>query len=264
MDAPRNERERLVVRGQAWKSQTVFSFAKVRAAKVGLHLRASVLANVVAYAMDPSRFQERPLARNTVAKFTLIWEEILDGETTIFEQVEYALEAYLEGDDSLFKALNPERTEWVLIEVGKQVLDRFGASYPEFRARKFHNPLYLTPAGMIQAFPETDDDSFIDYEMASLAVERYQSMLPEGSTYRVTSLKRGQQIHTRAYRRWAHEVKNVEEYKEPRRDLRESYNIYADGGADALKRLYSPGYVFMLLRKFNQEGWSPKATPSTI
>ena len=255
VNTPSTEHDRLLVRGKAWKSHAFFSFAKARTAKAGIAVSTSVLANVVAYAMDPLLIQERLLARNTVSKYRKIWEEICEGGESLFQQVDRALEAYLAGDDSLLKAVTPERKEWVLVEVGKQIQDRFGASHPEFRARKFHNPMYLTPAGFIQAFPETDEDSFIDYEMASLAVERYRQMLPEGSTVRVTSLKRGRQIHASAFRRWVQEVKGVDGYKEPRRDLRESYNIYADGGTEALKRLYSPGYVFMLMRKFKQKGW---------
>jgi hypothetical protein len=248
--------DQLLMRANAWRHEAYLAAAHARAKQSAANVSLSVLANVVTYALNPERFGLGP-ARNTATKYKRIWEEMLSDSDPLHKLVADAFDGYLAGDDSLYKSLMPNRDTWTLLEIGRLTEHvRFGqAKPPEWRARKFHAPLYLTASGILEAFPESDDDCFLDYEMAQLAVQRYEKAIPDGMSWRINITKRGRQIHPHAYRRWVKEVKNVDGYKEPRRSLSDSYSMYLDGGYAALRERYSPGYVFMLLRKFKQEGW---------
>lgn len=169
------------------------------------------------------------------------------------QQVQRALDLYVQGDDS---ELRPYIKGRVSVEFGTRVAT-YGGGAPGWRSRKFSDPLYLTPAGFLQAYPEVDEDLFIDMEQASAALEFYKAHPPklklDNASYRISSPVMLGKIGGAGYKRWLKEVKN-QDYTEPRRSLAETHAIYAESGRAGLKEIYSPTYVYALLRRFKAEG----------
>ena len=87
--------------------------------------------------------------------------------------LDQALDLYVQGDDS---ELRPFIKGRVSVEFGSRTDNsRYGGA-PGWRSRKFSDPLYLTPAGFLQAYPEADEDLFLDMEQARAALEFYKSV----------------------------------------------------------------------------------------
>lgn len=175
------------------------------------------------------------------------------------QQIDSAVALYLEGDDSELRPYIKQRT---CVEFGT-ITGRGSYGPPGWRSRKFSDPLYLTPAGFLRAYPEKDEDLFIDSTQAQLALDFYRSP-PNGidrekldySIFEPAVLGRGR-IGGKAYQRWLKEVKG-QNYTEPRRSLAESHELYQASGREGLEKLYSRAYVFALVRKFNAEGLEVK------
>lgn len=164
-----------------------------------------------------------------------------------------ALDLYVEGDDSELRPLIKGR---VSVEFGTRV-DTYGVGVPSWRSRKFSDPLFLTPAGFLFAYPEADEDLFLDMEQAHAALAFYKAIpnkpVLDKLSYRVSSQVVLGKIGGAGYKRWVNEVKN-KAYVEPRRSLAETHAIYTEHGRAGLKGIYSPAYVYALLRKFKAEG----------
>lgn len=189
------------------------------------------------------------------AKVAGIFQQLIPAEQMVI--LDQALDFYVRGDDSVLREYIKGR---VFVEFGTR-LERtsYGGGAPSWRSRKFSDPLYLTPAGFLHAYPEEDQDLFLDLEQASLALEFYKTqpnqLKLENASYRICSPAILGRIGGAGYKRWCTEVKNIE-YTEPRRSLAESHAIYLERGRTGLKEDYSPAYVYALLRKFKAEGLS--------
>jgi len=182
----------------------------------------------------------------------------------IFEQrqAEYdeAKKLYLAGDDSKLRALTLGAERYVAECVSVESAP-WGRK-PEGRRRKFSNPLFVTPQGLLHAFPEEDADLFIDHDAAWAAIEKWGA--PKAS-WSVSQTKLARQLKRRDYLRWLAEVKSLPagvEYKEPRRSLEECYAIYADSGMAGLRKLYTPSHCFHLVAKFKDQGWLTSSHPA--
>ena len=109
------------------------------------------------------------------------------------------------------------------------------------------------------AFPECDEDLFLDSEQAQLALKFYMGTthpkINDKTGYRIISHAVPGQVGGGAYRRWLAEVKN-QHYQEPRRSLQESHALYLQWGRAGLKSEYAKAYVYALLRKFKAAGLS--------
>lgn len=130
------------------------------------------------------------------------------------------------------------------------------------RRRKFSNPLFATPAGLLHAFPESIEHLFRDHEEAWAAIKKYGTEYCNWSVYSTTLEK---ELKSKRYLRWQSEVKSRPEgteYKEPRRSLEESYAIYAKSGMEGLRAVYTRAHCFHLLTKFEEKGWDVKRTGS--
>ena len=199
-------------------------------------------------------------AQGELAQLPKKWEGQIQ---TLFEQLvtpaemqllDSSIAQYIAGDDGDLRSYVRER---VVVEIGISTnSSAYGRS--EWRSRKFSDPLYLTPSGFLHAYPEADEDLFMDLDQAEQAIKFYRNTaegqrLPQNASYRMQTPAVVGQIGGPAYRRWVAEVKG-KVYTEPRRSLAETFEIYSAGGRDALKDLYSPSYVFVLLRKYAKNG----------
>lgn len=184
-------------------------------------------------------------------KVESIFNELMPA--SLLQSLESALQQYVQGDDA---ELRPYIKGRVTIEFGTRI-DSYNRGSPGWRSRKFSDPLYLTPAGFLQAYPEVDEDLFLDMEQAQIALDFYRgvpnSLGLEKASYQISSPAVLGKIGGAGYKRWVKEVKN-QEYTEPRRTLQESFGIYEQSGQAGLKEMYSPAYVYALLRKFKAAG----------
>lgn len=165
-----------------------------------------------------------------------------------------AKQRYLEGDDTALRTLTLG-TERYVAECVSVEADPWGRK-PEGRRRKFSNPLFVTPRGLLHAFPEEDADLFIDQDAAWAAIAKWGS--PKASRWAVSQTKLARQLKRKDYLRWLAEVKSLPEgveYKEPRRSLEECYAIYANAGMAGLRKLYTRSHCFHLIGKFKDQGW---------
>lgn len=172
----------------------------------------------------------------------------------VMQQLDAGIAQYIAGDDSELRHFVSER---VVVEIGI-IAKTPGYGHNEWRSRKFSDPLYLCPAGFLNAYPEADEDLFMDLGQADQAIAFYRGTsagqeLGQNASYRVIAPAVLGKIGGAGYQRWTTEVKG-KTYIEPRRSLSETHEIYRMGGRDALKALYSPSYVFVLLRKFAKNG----------
>lgn len=170
------------------------------------------------------------------------------------QQIDRAISLYLEGDDS---ELRPYIKGRVSIEIGVRSINPSFGGAPVWRSRKFSDPLYLTPAGFLHGYPELDEDLFLDHEQANDALAFYRGvpnkLKLDNASYNISSPAVLGKIGGPGYKRWLKEVKG-QNYTEPRRSLAESHDIYQASGREGLRKLYSPSYVFALIRKFDAEG----------
>ena len=127
--------------------------------------------------------------------------------------------------------------------------------------RKYSDPLFVTPRGLLRAFPEKDEDLFLDPASAWAAIARFGDGAPV-LEWLVYETKLEALLRTRPYLRWCKDVKSILEgaaYKEPRETLETSFAIYSVGGRKALRARYTRTHCLWLLRKFREQGWLPPA-----
>ena len=115
------------------------------------------------------------------------------------------------------------------------------------RRRKFSNPLFLTPYGLLEAYPERDADLFVLLEVAQKSVHDLQC----GGEWQVRETLLTMEMSTKPYLRWLKEVKG-RAYAEPRRSLDEQADIYRQGGRAALRSLYTKAHVAKILSKLRE------------
>ena len=152
-------------------------------------------------------------------------------------EIESARLRAVSGDDVDFRRLSLDRyAAECIVETGQNT----GVA----RKRKFSNPLFLTPDGLLNAFPEKDEDLFATAEVAVDAVKRHS--LDGHWEVRRTTL--GTELRTKPYLRWTREVKGVN-YQEPRRTDAELIIVYENGGRDALRKLYSKAHAFKIEKR---------------
>ena len=154
-------------------------------------------------------------------------------------QMSSARELALSGNDAALRGLTQER---FVVECVSNV-GSFGAA---LRRRKFSNPLFLTPDGLLQSFPEDDKELFATQDVALDALKK-QSVNGEWEI-RQTSL--ANELRDKRYLRWVREVKG-REYQEPRRTQAELAVIYENGGIGALLAIYSKAHAFKIAKRLN-------------
>ena len=181
-----------------------------------------------------------------------IFNELVPPEK--LQAVVNAAELYINGDDSALRQLVPRR---VSVEIGTKISNSNYGSAPVWRSRKFSDPLFVTPAGFLNAYPEMDEDLFIDNVQAQQALVFYRGMPNkfslENASYQIIEPAVLGKIGGDGYKRWQAEVKG-QHYTEPRRSLAQAHALYQEHGRVQLEKEYSPSYVFALIRKFNTEG----------
>lgn len=124
------------------------------------------------------------------------------------------------------------------------------------RARKYHSPLFLTPDGLLHAFPERAEHFFQSFDQAESARKSLG-----GAIFACVKGTYPKHIWcTARYRRWAAEVKSKGPDVAPgetHRTLEEKWAIYCQGGRSALRNLYTASYVSSLMRTFRAAGLLP-------
>jgi hypothetical protein len=125
------------------------------------------------------------------------------------------------------------------------------------RRRKYSNPLYLAPAGLIYRFPEEAGDFFLceDDARAKLASVAY------GGEWEIrhTSLE-AETTRNKRFQRWKLEFRDGEGF-EIHRELQEVADIYEAGGKAALLGLYTSAHTYHLIARLKRE--FPNRFPST-
>lgn len=142
----------------------------------------------------------------------------------------------LAGDDADLRHLSLER---FVVECVTETGQYTGSP----RKRKFSNPLFLTPDGMLHAFPENDKDLF---SMHEVALDSLKKSADGHWEIRQTTLEA--ELRKKPYLRWVREVKG-HDYQEPRRTEAELLTIYENGGRDALLKLYSKAHAFKIAKR---------------
>ena len=132
------------------------------------------------------------------------------------------------------------------------------------RRRKYSDPLFVTPRGLLRAFPNKDEDLFLDHASAWAAIAHFSPQEKAGD-WTVYETKLETLLRSKRYLRWSAEVKSLPEgvgFREPRRPLAESFALYSAGGMEALRARYTRTHCLGLLRKFRAEGWLPTVESS--
>ena len=159
-----------------------------------------------------------------------------------------AYELSKQGDEAAYRALTEERF------IAECSADSVAPHGMFARSRKFSNPLFMTPAGYLAAFPELDEHLFLSLESAHQAIAKYgkpqhHALWQDGST------KLAKELRDKRYQRWLREVKNSgEPYLVPRRSLEECAAIYASGGIEALKKIYSKSHALKTEHRLVEAG----------
>lgn len=152
------------------------------------------------------------------------------------------------GDESVFRAHVAARFVVECI-----VTPPAGSSSPAIRRRKFSSPLYMTPCGPIEAYPERDEDLFISLETATDAIKKFGGE----KTWWTTSTTLEKEKKSRRYLRWVAEVKSCDgEYKEPRRTLEEKAAIYSENGLEGLRKMYTKSHAIHTVSALRAHGLS--------
>lgn len=158
------------------------------------------------------------------------------------------------NDESLYRALTVGGMRFVVQAMAVEP-DPYSKSTAAMsgRKRKFSNPVFLTPNGVIQAFPQADEDLFLDIESARVAI----GTRGNGHQWEIASTSLTTLMKTKAYLRWKDEVAALppgQAYVEPRRTLEESFSIYAQEGMPGLRKLYTRSHAWHLIAKFKEQG----------
>ena len=165
------------------------------------------------------------------------------------EKLRQARERALAGDDAEFRSMTDVRWCAECLVSGGGFAAGARANAPHGRRRKYSNPQFMTPHGLINTYPEMDEDLFLSEEQAHSALVR--AGLAGAWELRETLLE--MEMRDKRYLRWEQEVKGTD-YLEPRRSLEEVIAIYQDGGRASLRKLYTREHVAKLLAKMRAHG----------
>lgn len=166
------------------------------------------------------------------------------------EQISKARMQAMAGNDAALRSLIDSR---YAVECFSELGGPYGEKLPGgqySRKRKFSNPLFLTPYGLLEAYPERDADLFVDCEAAQRAVHALQ----RGGQWEVRETLLTMEMSRKSYLRWFKEVKG-KVYAEPRRSLADQAEIYRQGGRAALRALYTASHVSKIISKLRSEGF---------
>lgn len=110
-------------------------------------------------------------------------------------------------------------------------------------ARKFSNPLFMTPAGYLDAFPEVDDHLFTNFDAAWKTVAAFGTKEHQGR-WQVSTTTLVKELRSKRYLRWLQEVKPMQgSYTEPRRTLEDRAAIYKVEGLPGLRDRYTKSHA---------------------
>lgn len=154
-------------------------------------------------------------------------------------QMREAKASALTGNDAELRKLTEER---FAVECVSDVGTFDGA----LRKRKFSNPLFLTPDGLLHSFPEDDKELFTTHEVALESLKK-QSV---GGEWEIRQTSLAIELRDKRYLRWVREVKG-QDYTEPRRTQAELAGIYEDGGIAALLKIYSKAHALKIAKRLN-------------
>jgi hypothetical protein len=156
------------------------------------------------------------------------------------------------GDDALYRSLTIGGTRF-MVQAMTVEPDPYSKFNVAGRRRKFSNPLFITPAGLLHAFPQIDEDLFVDIDSAKAAVQHHAARV----NWSICSTTLASLVKSKAYQRWLAEVASLpagEGYVEPRRSIEETFAIYAAEGMAGLRRHYTRAHAFHLIAKFKDQG----------
>jgi hypothetical protein len=147
----------------------------------------------------------------------------------------------LGGDDADLRVLSSAR-------YAVECVSDVGQTTGSLRRRRFSDPLYLTPDGLLRGFPESDPELFADMDLAMAALR----LAVVGGEWEVRQTTLAIELAGKRYLRWAREVKG-KQYQEPRRTPEELASIYGQGGLPALMKLYSKAHAFKIAKRLQAQ-----------
>ena len=122
------------------------------------------------------------------------------------------------------------------------------------RSRKYHEPLYVTPEGLLAAFPESPEHLF----ESSAAAQEAARETGHAGRVAIKTLSLMTLFRSARYKRWAAEVKerpDGQPFKEQRMRLEDSWALYQSGGRQALRDRFSASHTSQLVSRFRKVGW---------
>lgn len=169
-----------------------------------------------------AKFSRATFARNQklLKDIGLNWLDAHEKATSLLEN----------GDETLYRA---------------NTKDRYVAECLTLRngARKFSNPLFMTPAGYLDAFPEVDDHLFMSSELALKTIAAFGTKEHQGR-WQISSTTLAKELKSKRYLRWLQEVKPMQgSYTEPRRTLEDRAAIYKVEGLSGLRDRYTKSHA---------------------
>lgn len=156
----------------------------------------------------------------------------------------------LGGDDADLRALSTAR-------YAVECVSDIGQTLGVLRRRKFSDPLFLTPAGLLRGFPETDLELFADLDLAEAALRLAKV---DSGQWEIRQTTLATELAGKRYTRWAKEVKG-KPYSEPRRTPEELAAVFAVGGLPALMKLYSKAHAFKIAKRLQANSASGSLLP---
>lgn len=153
------------------------------------------------------------------------------------------------GDETAFRGLTDVRWCAECLVSGAGLPGSTQANAPYGRRRKYSNPLFLTPSGLINTYPESDEDLFISEGKAREALAKAGA----NGAWELRETLLEMELRDKRYLRWEQEVKGTD-YQEPKRSLEEVTEIYMAGGRAALRKLYTREHVAKLIGKMRAAG----------
>jgi hypothetical protein len=154
-----------------------------------------------------------------------------------------------DGDDAMLRTMTDIRFAVECVVDAGGIMNNKSPRAQYGRRRKFSNPLFLSPAGLIESYPENDQDLFTSEEIAVAAIRK----LGVGGEWNVRETLLTMETANKRYLRWVAEVKG-KEFSEARRSLEELAEIYRQGGRDALRALYTREHVAKIVTKLRSAG----------
>lgn len=115
------------------------------------------------------------------------------------------------------------------------------------RRRKFSNPLFFTPNGLINSYPESEKDFFTSYEVAETMLRQLADVGKYGA-WEIRDTTLAKEHSSKRYLRWLNVAKD-KEYREPRLTLEEQASVFESGGREALLKIYSKSHTSHVIVK---------------